>query len=113
MDFHMKTTLVIDDMVMTRLRECAAREGRTISELVESALRLLLDRSSPQEPSSTSLPRFRGGATHVDVANREALYRIFDEDEMAPLVLTAREPSVRYGPKSSKSGGRTRKKRSH
>jgi predicted transcriptional regulator len=37
----MKTTLNIDDTVMKRLREEAARTGRTMSELVESALRQL------------------------------------------------------------------------
>ncbi len=37
----MKTTLNIDDSVMERLKREAARQGRTMSELVESALRLL------------------------------------------------------------------------
>jgi predicted transcriptional regulator len=37
----MKPTLNIDDTVMKRLREEAARTGRTMSELVESALRQL------------------------------------------------------------------------
>jgi predicted transcriptional regulator len=38
----MKTTLQIDDVVMTRLQEEAARQGRTIPEMMETALRLLL-----------------------------------------------------------------------
>ncbi|MDH5643664.1 MAG: ribbon-helix-helix protein, CopG family, partial [Gemmatimonadota bacterium] len=38
----MKTTLNIDDTVMARLRKEAARTGRTMSELVETALRRLL-----------------------------------------------------------------------
>src|SRR5206468_4718572 len=42
MVFHMKTTLNIDDTVMSRLRREAARQGKTISELVAAALRLLL-----------------------------------------------------------------------
>jgi hypothetical protein len=36
----MKTTLNIDNTVMARLRREAARQNRTISELVEAALRL-------------------------------------------------------------------------
>jgi len=43
MVFHMKTTLVIDDEVMVRLKEEAVRRRCTMSELVESALRRLLD----------------------------------------------------------------------
>ncbi|MFN8718824.1 MAG: ribbon-helix-helix protein, CopG family, partial [Gemmatimonadaceae bacterium] len=35
----MKTTLNIDDTVMDRLRRESARTGRTMSELVETALR--------------------------------------------------------------------------
>ena len=42
MVFHMKTTLNIDDGVMSRLKQEAARQGKTMSELVEIALRQLL-----------------------------------------------------------------------
>jgi len=38
----MKTTLNIDDSVMAHLKREAAQRGCTMSELVESALRLLL-----------------------------------------------------------------------
>ena len=40
--YHMKTTLNIDDTVMAELKREAVRQGRTMSELVETALRLLL-----------------------------------------------------------------------
>jgi Arc/MetJ family transcription regulator len=45
MGFHMKTTLNIDDTVMAELKREAARQGRTMSDLVETALRLLLSSS--------------------------------------------------------------------
>jgi hypothetical protein len=77
MDFHMKTTLVIDDSVMARLREEAARQGRTLSEMVEAALRLLLD-SPPPPASLPKLPSFRSGGALVDVANRDALYEAME-----------------------------------
>jgi len=38
----MKTALNIDDTVMAELKREAARQGCTMSELVETALRLLL-----------------------------------------------------------------------
>ena len=40
---HMKTTLNIDDSVMQRLREAAARRGTTMSALVEAGLVLRHD----------------------------------------------------------------------
>ena len=69
----MKTTLMIDDTVMARLREQAAREKRTISELVEAALRLLLDRQ-PEPAPLPPLPHWNSGGARVDVADRDALH---------------------------------------
>jgi len=77
MVFHMKTTLNIDDTVMKRLRQEAARTGRTMSELVESALRQLLQ-SRPEPVEVTPLPSFDSGGSLVDIADREALYRAME-----------------------------------
>ena len=57
---HMKTTLNIDDTVMQRLREEAARRGTTMSALAP-------------------LPTWRCGGLLVDIANREELYRVMEE----------------------------------
>ncbi len=78
MVIHMKTTLVIDDGVMVRIREEAARQGRTISELVEAALRLLLEKPRGKRREIPQLPSFGGGQSRVDVANREALYQAME-----------------------------------
>lgn len=76
MVFHMKTTLIIDDGVMTRLREEAARQGRTLSELVEAALRRMLnDRRGEGRKKLSPLPSFQGGRALVDISDREALYQ--------------------------------------
>jgi hypothetical protein len=68
----MKTTLNIDDAIMAELKCEAARQGRTMSELVETALRLCspLNESGGESP----LPKFRSGGALVDVADRDALY---------------------------------------
>jgi hypothetical protein len=71
---HMKTTLRIDDSVMARLRRESARTGRTRSELVETALRLLLQ-ARPEPVELQPLPSFKNGGALVDIADREALYR--------------------------------------
>jgi hypothetical protein len=69
----MKTTLNIDDTVMARLRKESARTGRTMSELVETALRLLLQ-TRRELPPPPVLASFDSGGALVDVADREALY---------------------------------------
>ena len=82
MFFHMKTTLNIDDTVMQRLRETAARRGTTMSALVEAGLRRVLAEpgSSGEEPVLPPLPSWSGGKELVDLTNREALYRVMEED---------------------------------
>ena len=78
MVIHMKTTLNIDDAVMRRLKEEAARTGRTMSELVESGIRLIL-RERPEEPVPLSeLPTWKSGGAVVDVADREALQGVME-----------------------------------
>jgi len=75
----MKTTLNIDDKVMAELKHEAIRQGRTMSELVESALRLLL-RSPRHQEALPPLPAFHSGGSLVDIANREMLYHAMEED---------------------------------
>jgi plasmid stability protein len=77
MVFHMKTTLNIDDSVMVRLKREAARTGRTMSELVETALRNLLRKQQDREPLPP-LPAFDSGGAHVDISDRDALYRAME-----------------------------------
>jgi len=78
MAFRMKTTLNIDATVMAKLKREAARQGRTMSELVETALRLLL-RSQRKRGKIPALPRFRSGGTLVDIADRDALYQAMED----------------------------------
>ncbi len=73
----MKTTLRIDDAIMAQLRREAARQQRTMSEMVESALRLLF-RGSKKAVALPALPTFGSGGTLVDVADRDALYHAMD-----------------------------------
>lgn len=74
---HMKATLNIDDTVMAELKREAARQGRTMSEMVELALRLLL-RSQRKWGRIPALPTFRSGGAVVDVADRDALYQAME-----------------------------------
>lgn len=74
---HMKTTLNIDDTVMARLKREAARQGRTMSELVETALRQLLQ-ARKSRGELVPLPTFKSGGALVDVADRDALYQAME-----------------------------------
>jgi hypothetical protein len=70
---HMKTTLNIDDTVVAQLKREALRQGRTMSDLVETALRTLF-REQRRHNTLEPLPTFRSGGALVDLANRDALY---------------------------------------
>jgi hypothetical protein len=71
----MKTTLNINDTVMTQLRQEAARQQKTMSELVEAALRLLFHSvKQSKKKKLRPLPSFHGGKPRVDIADRNALY---------------------------------------
>jgi plasmid stability protein len=77
----MKTTLNIDDSVMQRLREEAARRGRTMSELVEAGLRhVLSDKARRAKAPLPKLPRWKSGGARVNIADRNALSDLMDRD---------------------------------
>jgi hypothetical protein len=73
----MKTTLNLDDSVMNLLKQEAARRRCTMSELMETSLRLLLQ-SGKKRKKLSSLPTFKSGGALVDIADREALYRAME-----------------------------------
>jgi plasmid stability protein len=57
MTSHMKrTTLILDAQLLTELRTRAAREGRTLTEIVERTLRAGL--TAPSRPRRLRLPSY-------------------------------------------------------
>lgn len=77
MVYHIKTTLNIDDTVMAQLKRESVRQGRTMSELVETALRSLF-RSRRKPADLSPLPVFHSGGALVDIADRDALYQAME-----------------------------------
>jgi hypothetical protein len=69
--------LQIDDAVMAQLKREAARQGRTMSELVETALRNLFQ-SQKRPVELAPLPVFHSGGALVDIADRDALYQAME-----------------------------------
>ncbi len=79
MVFHMKTTLIIHENIMKQLRKEAAKRDTTISELVEAALRLMLEPARRSvRAEAEPLPAFDMGGAYVDVADRDALYQAME-----------------------------------
>jgi hypothetical protein len=74
----MKTTLVIDDQVIRRLKQEAARQGTTMSALAEAALRLWFENAKKGRRKPKPLPAFHAGRLLVDIADREALYNAME-----------------------------------
>ena len=75
----MKTTLNIDDTVMRRLREEAARRQTTMSSLVEAGLRHVLADQGGEDGEvrpMPPLPAWKSGGQRVDISNREELYGV-------------------------------------
>lgn len=77
MAIHMKTTLNIDDTVIAQLKRESIRQGRTMSDLVGTALRTFF-RDQRRPTTLDPLPTFHGGGTLVDVANRDPLQDAMD-----------------------------------
>jgi len=83
MFFCMRTTLDLDDELMRAVKRRAADTGRTLTSLIESALRDLLRREA-EAPGSYRLewPVVEGRALPgVDITDRDALYDRMDERE--------------------------------
>lgn len=75
--------LRLDDTLMRRLREEAERRQTTVSELLEAGLRRVLAElgAIDADPDALKpLPTWRGGEPLVDIADRDALYRVMEEE---------------------------------
>ena len=80
---YAEETLSIDDTVMRRLRDEAARRRTSVSELVAEGLgRLLADSTAADAPPDAlpPLPSWRSGGHLVDISDRDALYRVMEEE---------------------------------
>jgi hypothetical protein len=74
-----KTTLILPDQLMRELKRRAAQRGETLSAVVEDTLQrglLAQGRATALAP----LPKHAMGRPRVDVADRDQLYRVIEEE---------------------------------
>ena len=76
--FAMKTTLDLDEQLLQEAEACAAREGRTLAQLVEEALRSRV-RASAAPDNLNFLVKLGWLTPGIDIDNRNALYDLFDD----------------------------------
>jgi len=70
-------TLRISGRLFAELKREAARQGRTMSELVETTLRLYFELRE-RSGRLPKLPRYRSRGQLVDIADRDALYDVME-----------------------------------
>lgn len=76
----MRTTVTIDDQLLIEVKTVAARTGKTLSALVEDALRKSLARRDSAKPVPLRLLTHDGGGLQpgVDLDDTSALFDLMD-----------------------------------
>jgi plasmid stability protein len=73
----------LDDALLAEARQVAARTGRSLSAVVEDALRQSLYRRDPTTRQTIELPVFGEGGTQpgVDLDDSAALLELMEQDD--------------------------------
>ena len=75
----MKTTLNLNDEVLRRTKDSAARDGVTMTKFVEDALRAKLAKPRRKPIFKLVLKTVKGSRPpNVDISDRNALYDVID-----------------------------------
>jgi hypothetical protein len=81
----MRTTINIDDALLAEARQVAARTGRSLTAVVEDALRESLHRRGQSAPRTVELPVFGEGGVQpgVDLDDSASLLDLMEDDPTA------------------------------
>lgn len=89
----MRTTLTIDDHLLSEAKAVAARTHRTIGSVFEDALRQMLARADELRPpgGAVSLPADGGSGLQpgVDLENKEQIATLLGDEDLARGDLSA------------------------
>ena len=75
----MKTTLVLDDALVERVRQRAKERGVSMSSIVEEAIFRMLTEQATADHPPLDLPSFNSGGYLVDITDRNAMYDALDD----------------------------------
>lgn len=78
----MRTTIRLDEELLAQVKQLAVRTGRTLTAVIEDALRrTLADVKRPKKHPPAKLPTFRGDGLQpgVDLDDTAALLSLMDE----------------------------------
>ena len=82
----MKTTLVLEDALVERVRQLAKERGVSMSSVVEEAIaRMLAEQPAENARPPIDLPSFNSGGWLVDITDRNAIYDALDDPSENPL----------------------------
>lgn len=68
-----RTTLILEDSCLERIREAARREGKNLSTIVNELLVEGLERRKPKRRREFKLPSYSMGKPRVNLGDRDAL----------------------------------------
>ncbi len=78
----MRTTIRLDDQLLTEVKQFAAQTGRTLTAVIEDALReVLARRHAPDAPNPVRLTTVKGNGVQagVDLDDTSALLDLMDQ----------------------------------
>jgi hypothetical protein len=78
----MRTTIRMDDHLLREAKAAAARTDRTLTQLIEDAVRAALAREEASRSEPVDLPTFGGGGTlpGVDLDDPSGLLALMEEE---------------------------------
>lgn len=77
MPVAMRITVDLDHGLWSRLESVAASRGTSVPAVVEQAIRRLL--AAADAAALPPLPKWDGGGTAIDIADRDLLYKLLDD----------------------------------
>lgn len=75
-----RTTLALDDVLIELIKERARQQARTFQDCANELLRLGLDVADRGADPPRPMPVFSLGTASVDIADRDALYQLMEDE---------------------------------
>ncbi len=86
---NQRTSLVLDQELYREVKALAANSGRTVSSILEAALRVYLEMlvTRPEDPGLVQLPSAGGLRPGIDLGNKEQIAELLESEDFAKLLI--------------------------